>query len=197
MTTSQLAQVGGVFAVLVFWHFFADWVFQSHKEAMAKAKNHLVRARHCVVYTVLFIPLLLLLSVREGQDVLGGTGTASLEITSSFYISLAILFFSHFVIDTYIPVMLWAKYLRRAPQFADVVPPVVLTKEQVEGLLRGEGKIKGRGWSDYEVDRITYKSDEEAFKAFFMTPVGAILCITMDQFLHIAFLLPVAWLMIQ
>lgn len=30
--------------------------------------------------------------------------------------SLLVLFVSHFIIDTYIPVYLWAKYLRRAPQ---------------------------------------------------------------------------------
>ena len=96
-----------------------------------------------------------------------------------------ILLVSHFIIDTYIPVMLWAKYLRRAPQFKDVV-------------AAGEVKLvptAAKPWSDKVIDRVTYLSDVEAFKASFATPVGAILYITMDQFLHVAFLLPVALLM--
>jgi hypothetical protein len=182
MSINGLAAVGGVFAVLVFWHFFADWVFQSHKEALAKAKDWKVRARHCAVYTLLFYPLFLVM----GMNVWVGD------------ICVSILFFSHFFIDTYIPVMLWAKHLRKAPQFADVVPPVTFTKE----ITSGETKVVAnppQPWNNHEVGRITitYPDDEAAFKAFFATPIGAILCITMDQFLHIAFLLPIAWMMVR
>jgi hypothetical protein len=148
-----------------------------------------------LVYTALYVPLLLLLRIRVSHDVFGDGGWECLWNTWQFWWSLGILWTTHFVIDTYIPVMLWAKYLRRAPQFKDVVPPVMLTKEQLDNLMAGKGLVVGRGWSDKEVDRITYKNDEEAFKAFFMTPIGSILCITMDQLFHIACLWPVAWLM--
>jgi hypothetical protein len=57
-------------------------------------------------------------------------------------------------------VLLWAKYLRKAPQFK---------------------KVDACGWTDID-----------AFVAFASTPLGLILLITMDQFLHIACLLPVA-----
>jgi len=164
MTTQVLNQLGGIFAVLVFWHFLADWVFQTHKEAMSKATNWRVRLRHCVVYAFLFWPLFWLTGF-EGDRAAMATG---------------ILLTSHFIIDTYIPVMLWAKYLRRAPQF--------------EGV--GMTRIM-RPWQDKVVDPITYKTDAEAFKAFAATPIGLVLMITMDQFFHIAFLLPVAWLMVQ
>lgn len=189
-----LAILAGVFVLLAFWHFPADWLFQSQKEALAKAKDHLVRARHCTVYTMLFVPLLLLLRVRIHNDIFGSGDNPELVLGWQFWACLAILWVSHFIIDTYWPVMMWAKYLRRAPQFKDVVKPVCLTPEQVEGLKSGKGIVVGRGWSDKEIDRITYKSDEDAFKAFFGTPVGAILCITMDQLFHLWCLWPVAWL---
>ncbi len=164
MSIHSLALTGGVFAVLAFWHFFADWVFQSHKEALAKSTDWVVRLRHCLVYTVLFVPLFWLVGFRG--------------IKETF--ALLLLLTSHFIIDTYIPVMLWAKYLRLAPQFAQVgvrQPP--------------------QGWQDKVVEPVTFNGDVEAFKAFFATNVGAILCITMDQFLHIGFLLPIAWLMVH
>lgn len=162
MSIHELSRLGGVFAILVFWHFFADWVFQTHKEALAKAKNHWVRARHCFVYAALFLPLFWLVGFRDN------------------WLALTILFVSHFFIDTYIPVMLWAKHLRKAPQF--------------EGV--GRTRVF-QPWQDNVVDQVGYKTDEDAFKAFAATNIGLVLMITMDQFLHIAFLLPVAWLMMQ
>ncbi len=187
-----LAVLAGVFVILAFWHFPADWLFQTHKEALAKSENHLIRARHCLVYTAMYLPLLLLLRIR--MDYWG----PQLVLGWQFYASLAILFFTHFGIDTYWPVMMWAKYLRRAPQFKDVVKPLTFTKQQWDDVISGKVKMVAsppKGWSDKEVDRITYPSDKEAFRAFFMTPIGAILCITMDQMFHLACLWPVAWLM--
>lgn len=159
-TLNKIADVGGVFALLVFWHFFADWLFQSHKEALAKSKDSKVRLRHCAVYTGLFLPAFLLAGVSFSTIVL-----------CSF-----ILFSSHYVIDTYIPVMLWAKYLRKAPQFETYV-------------------FNPSGWVDNKLEHCK-RTDEESFKAFASTPLGLILMITMDQFFHIAFLIPVAWLAI-
>ena len=160
MNIQNLSQVGGVFAVLVFWHFLADWTFQTHKEALAKAKNFWVRTRHCAVYAVMFWFLFLAVGFHGPR-----AGIATM-----------ILFMSHFVIDTYVPVMLWAKYLRRAPQFSETV------------FIPGT-------WQDKRIET-RLRTDEEAFKAFASTPLGLVLMITMDQLFHIAFLLPVAWLMI-
>jgi hypothetical protein len=154
--------MGGVFSLLVFWHFLADWVFQSQTEAMTKAKDRKVRLWHCTKYAAAFVPLLF--------------------VTTNWAVmlmSLGILFVSHYFIDSYVPVMLWAKHLRKAVQFECVgkrYPP--------------------QPWQDKVVEPRGFDNDEEAFKAFAATPLGLILIITMDQFFHIAFLLPVAFLMV-
>ena len=107
-----------------------------------------------------------------------------------FYVAFAILFVSHYIIDSYVPVMLWAKHLRKASEFSYVVPPMTLTKEQHEAFMKGEMKIHAVGWSDKVVDHVMYPNDKEAFKAFAHTPIGVVLMITIDQLFHIAFLLP-------
>ena len=141
----SIAELGGFFSILVFWHFVADWIFQSHDEAMKKSKNHEIRAIHCMIYTICFFPLLCVLPLT----------------TTQLLISVAILFFSHFIEDTYVPVMLWAKHIRKAPEF---------------------------NWHD---------RDEDAFIAFASTPLGKILAIVVDQLVHIAFLLPIAYMAAQ
>ncbi len=98
-----LALGGGLFAIMVFIHFAVDWVFQSHAEAMAKHNNWRVRARHCMIYTLGFLPLIAFLSWCRVLH------------HSQYWLSLAILFFSHFVEDTYLPVYYWAKLIRRPP----------------------------------------------------------------------------------
>jgi hypothetical protein len=152
-----------VFVALTFWHFPADWLFQSHKEALAKAKDRKVRLWHCTKYALTYVPLLWFF----GPD----------WVTMAW--CLGILFSTHYVIDSYVPVMLWAKYLRRAPQFANV----------------GK-KFPPQSWQDKVIEERGYDNDEEAFKAFAATPLGLILLITMDQFFHIACLLPVAILLV-
>lgn len=96
----QLALLGGLFAVLSFNHFFVDWIFQSHAEAMAKHNHAGIRAKHCLIYTLGFVP------------VLWASGFGFWE----WVIGLNILFWSHFVEDSYWPVFLWAKYIRRPPE---------------------------------------------------------------------------------
>jgi hypothetical protein len=98
------ALAGGLFSVLTFIHFFVDWICQTHAEAMAKHNNAKVRARHCLVYTLGFVPLLLIFT-HVGALTL-------LELS----ICLLILFMSHFYLDTYHGVYLWAKYIRRPPE---------------------------------------------------------------------------------
>lgn len=143
MMVDHLAKIGGIFSILVFIHFASDWIFQTHAEAMAKARDAKVRARHCAVYTAFFIPFLLWVDVPYGW-------TAACA---------AILFVSHFVEDTYIPVFLWMRYVRRPP-----------------GMVS----------SDKEIVRAE-------FLKFIETPLGKILLIAVDQIIHIAFLLPIAW----
>lgn len=99
-TVDTIAKIGGIFAVLTFVHFFVDWILQTHAEAMAKHNNAKVRARHCLIYTVGFVPLLWLLHL------------SLLEC----FVSINILFWSHFVEDTYLPVYYWAKYIRKPPE---------------------------------------------------------------------------------
>lgn len=96
---TTLAVAGGLFALLVFNHFVVDWIFQTHHEAMNKTSSWKWRLRHCLVYATGFIPLLLFM------------GLAPWALATSWFILLA----SHFIIDTYIPVYLWAKYIRRIP----------------------------------------------------------------------------------
>jgi len=127
---------GSLFSLLVFNHFIVDWGFQTHNEAMKKTPDWKVRARHCLIYATGFMPLLFLM------------GLSGPELVASFLI----LFTSHFIEDTYIPVYFWAKYVRRMP------------------LIRLDGI--------------------QAFKAEFSRPLGLILFITIDQLIHMLFLLP-------
>lgn len=103
MNANQLASIGGLFAVFAFIHFFVDWILQTHAEAMAKHNTASVRAKHCLVYTLGFIPLLIWM----------GFGLWP------FIIAVNILFWSHFIEDTYLPVYLWARYIRQPPEMKD------------------------------------------------------------------------------
>lgn len=101
ITTISIA--GGLFAILAFIHFFVDWVFQSHDEAMVKHSNSFVRAKHCLIYTIGFVPLFLYLDFPFWK----------------LFLAINILFWSHFFEDTYIPVFLWAKHIRKPPEMED------------------------------------------------------------------------------
>lgn len=145
-----LALAGGLFAILTFIHFFVDWLFQSHAEAMVKHNNPKIRAKHCAIYTLGFVPLLL-------AFVWAGALTHI-----QFGISIAILFISHFYLDTYHGVYLWAKYIRRPP-------------EMTESRLTDENKL--------------IAPDAKAgFVRFVQTPLGKILMIAIDQISHLSFL---------
>lgn len=148
-----LAQAGGLLALLVFWHFVSDWIFQSHSEAMAKPIDDWVRAKHCATYTALMFPLLALMGLGVLQCVYGAW----------------LLFFSHFIEDSYYPILLWAKHIRRSPEFKRVGTSIY---DPVDGSIRKY-------------------TDTDAFIAFAHTPLGKILMITVDQLVHIAFLIPI------
>jgi len=162
-----LAQVGGIFALLVLVHFVADWVFQSHAEAMAKPTNHRVRAKHCLIYTVLML----------GEIVLTTQPSAGACAWMA-----GILFFSHFFEDTYLPVFVWAKLIRKPPEMFPPVGLEVKTQTGASGLVVG---IEG-------VDIVPPEPGIKEFVAFASTPLGKILLIALDQIIHLVFLIPVA-----
>ena len=156
MTVETLGIAGGLFFLLTFNHFVVDWLFQTHKEAMEKPVNNLVRARHCLIYTVGFLPLLLLLGLNFFE----------------LYLSLIILFLSHFVIDTYVPVYLWVKYVRKPPEMSMPAHKISHNNQ----------------WIDYPAN------DKDRFVEFTKTPLGKIITITVDQIIHILFLIPLMWM---
>ena len=155
---TKVALMGGLFAVFTFVHFFVDWICQTHAEAMAKHNNAKVRARHCLIYTIGFIPLMLLLKFSFWEFVVG----------------VNILFWSHFVEDTYYPVYLWAKYIRRPPE---MVNPIVV--EDNTGLISAH---------------VLPPDPKTGFIKFISTPLGKILMIAVDQIIHLAFLFPLVWM---
>jgi len=108
-TLIKLMLGGGLFAVLGFIHFFVDWIFQSHAEAMVKHANAKVRAKHCAIYTLGFIPLLTFILCVGALT------------WWQFLACVAILFISHFFEDTYLPVYYWAKWIRRPPEMTQPI----------------------------------------------------------------------------
>lgn len=90
--------VGGMFALLTFLHFVADWVFQSHAEAMAKTSDGAVRALHCTTYTAICCFVIALVA----------------QVPAWRLVAIGVLLFvSHFFEDTYLPVYVWARYIRK------------------------------------------------------------------------------------
>jgi hypothetical protein len=149
-----LALGGGLFATLTFIHFAVDWIFQSHAEAVVKHNNPKIRAKHCAIYTLGFVPLL---------SVFAWVGALTLM---QFGICVAVLFISHFVEDTYLPVFYWAKYIRKPPvMFSTFVP-----KHHPDGSITSELDHK------------------KGFGLFVETPIGKILMISIDQIIHLTFL---------
>jgi hypothetical protein len=158
-----LALAGGLFAILTFIHFFVDWIFQSHAEAMVKHNNPKVRAKHCAIYTAGFVPILWFFLVCGALTPV------------QFWLSVAILFVSHFCEDTYIPVFLWAKYIRKPPEMTEPI----------------------KYWDNDKHGFITEVNPKVGFVSFVQTPMGKILMITIDQIIHLAFLFPIVWMVIR
>lgn len=153
----EIALTGGLFSILVFVHFFVDWIFQSHAEAMVKHNNPKIRAKHCLIYTAGFVPFMWLFNFSWFE----------------WLLALNILFWSHFAEDTYVPVYLWAKYIRKPPE---------MTEPRKQKLIDGYVAI-------------TAPDPKAGFVEFIQTPMGKILMIAIDQIIHIAFLIPIAWMM--
>ena len=71
MDITKLAIFGGILFILTIVHFVVDWIFQSNKDAMAKHNNPLIRAKHCLIYTVGFIPIMLLMKLELWEMFVG------------------------------------------------------------------------------------------------------------------------------
>jgi len=155
-TAYNIALGGGIFAVLAFNHFFVDWIFQNHDEAMKKHDHPWIRAKHCLVYTLGFFPIMWLLNFQAWELVVG----------------MNILFWSHHIEDSYVPVFLWAKYIRRPPQMTEPYKHKVL-----------DGYIA-----------VQKPNAKLGFKQFIETPIGLLLMITIDQIIHLTFLFPLVWM---
>lgn len=154
----EIALMGGIFAVLTFIHFFTDWIFQSHAEAMVKHNNPKVRAKHCLIYTLGFVPLFLFCHFSWVE----------------WLFALNLLFWSHFCEDTYIPVFLWAKYIRRPPEMTE--PRKQTGVDGYVSVLPPDAKA---GFADWV-----------------QTTMGKILMIAIDQIIHLIFLFPIAWMIL-
>lgn len=151
----QIALGGGLFAVLAFVHFFVDWIFQSHAEAMVKHNNPKVRAKHCLIYTLGFLPLFYFFDFTWWEWLVGAN----------------VLFWSHFYLDTYHGVYLWAKHIRR--------PPEMIEPMKIVGL---DGYIS-----------VMPADARKGFVQFVQTPLGKILMIAIDQISHLSFLLVIVY----
>ena len=147
-----LARLGGLMFLLTLTHFVADWLPQPEAMAVVKHQRPGMRALHCAIYLAFFMPIILTFFPRgDWRGVaIGG-----------------ILWGSHFILDSYIPVALWVKYVRRPKIWEINVRDQVASKH--------------------------YLSIEEWIK----TPAGFVIFVTVDQIFHILCLLPVAFLMMK
>lgn len=162
---------GGIFAIFTFIHFFVDWICQTHDEAMAKHNNPKVRARHCLIYTLGFVPVMYLLNFECWEWVAG----------------LNILFWSHFIEDTYVPVYLWAKYIRKPPQMTQ--PRKELESYQMPDSFLKDGVLQ----IPTPIYKVLPPDPKKGFIEFIDTTLGKILMIAVDQIIHLAFLFPLVW----
>lgn len=160
---TKIALGGGLFAVFAFVHFFVDWIFQSHAEAMVKHNNPKIRAKHCLIYTLGFVPLMWALGFTNWEWVFG----------------LNILFWSHFCEDTYLPVYLWAKHIRKPPE---------MIEPWKETYMRPNGEM---------AFKVHPADPKRGFVEFVQTPLGKILMIAIDQIIHLSFLFPLVWMVMR
>jgi hypothetical protein len=121
----KLCLGGGLFAVLAFIHFFVDFICQTHFEAMNKHNNALIRARHCLIYTLGFLPMIICLRQWECYTVVEA------------FIAANVLFWSHHAEDTYLPVYWWAKYIRKP---TEMLPP----NDPKEGFIKFISTVLGK-----------------------------------------------------
>ena len=102
----QLAQAGGLLFLLTFFHFLADWIPQTHREAVTKSKDWRVRAKHVTVYTALMmVPFTLILWHHRANT-----------FFIYYHISFVVTWVTHFIGDSYVITFAWVKYIRQIPE---------------------------------------------------------------------------------
>jgi len=122
LDVQKLSLVGGTFAVLVLWHFFADVALKA-----VNAKN-VVTARHSKPWRVwdglayVFVFSCLFIAI-------GFSGTKEVAV-------LAFMFASHFIIDSGALTIAWMKHVMKVPAFNERVPV----------------SLKRKGWSDTGIE---------------------------------------------
>lgn len=214
MNVTKFALAGGLFAAFTFVHFVIDWVFQSHSEAMVKHNTPGVRAKHCLIYTSPFLPLLWWLGCRPYE----------------IAVSALVLFISHFIEDTYAPVYWWAKHIRKVPGMRHHVVvenpggKVVLMKAEPKPdgtlmVVRHEFTAHGstigpnneRVWpsgsieailqlvedGDWTPEHADEMLEQRGFREFIDGALGKILMISIDQIIHLAFLWVPIWFVLR
>lgn len=100
-----VSEAGGFFIVLMFIHVLADWMAQTDTMARRKAdESPWLLIVHSVAYAAMFLP------------VLAVAFRYSMHLTVSSFLALIM---SHGAIDTYTPIWLWARFVRRPPEMRD------------------------------------------------------------------------------
>jgi hypothetical protein len=94
----NVAELGGMFSLMVLAHFVFDWLPQPEGWALVKHKDHVIRFIHCFVYSIL---MTIQFWIITGDN-------------DTFAAIFSVLFISHFIEDTYWFPMWWLKNVRKA-----------------------------------------------------------------------------------
>lgn len=120
MSMSLVSNMGGILVILIFVHFIADWIMQTDAMARRKAEESpWLLIIHSIVYSVTFIPILVIVF----------DCSISMVITS-----FLALMMSHGAIDTYTPIWLWARFVRR---------PMEMKNDPIKGFSEWSSKTRG------------------------------------------------------
>jgi len=100
-------------SILIITHFISDWFFQLDEWAIKKKTQFKYLLYHCIQYTMIFIPVFFFLKIN--------------------FLWLIWIFLSHLLIDNYVFVNSWNKYVRRSKK----TPPdfVLVTQDQILHIL--------------------------------------------------------------
>jgi len=109
-----------IFIILVLTHFVSDYFFQPTYWGMNKIRKFSARLLHSIQYALIFLPVFYFLHIN--------------------FLWLIYLFATHFIVDTYIPVQLWNKYIRNAVKRKSLPknePPrsVIIVEDQIIHIL--------------------------------------------------------------
>src|SRR5713101_7379761 len=154
----RFAIAGGILAWLVFNHLCVDFFLQSNFEAMHKHNNIKIRARHCLIYALGFVPLLWYL---------GFTGW-------EWAVGLGILFGSHLILDTYYVVYLWAKYIRRPPEMTEPRKEIYMREGGLKAtrVLPPNAKAGFVEWVGTPLGKILLISIDQLTHILFLLPLA-------------------------